>query len=454
MLLRRRLKSTGSPARLALLLLFLTLLVFFIGEWIFLEIMKQSKETDLGKRLVGIGTTASAIRISGKNFLLLERNATTERFEEDPLVELETLTNELRALRARNLLRSVMIINDSGRVMLDARKKLYTGEVYPLLYLDEEEIRTAFSGEAATSPLYRVEGNPYKRCYVPLFSSGREVTAVLRLEASRDYFRELNHMKSYLTWLGILVFFLLMFVASLFYKLLKNLLLSEETLAQTDRLQSLGAMAAGLAHEIRNPLGIIRATAESIGEELPQEAEQQGLIRSIIDEADRMNQLMTRFLQFAGPTPEKDISTKCGIPGVIRSVAEMVRKELDKKSILLETDIEENLPPAAMDEKSLRQILLNLVLNSSEAVGKNGRIEIRARSRKKKILVEVADTGRGIPSKDIDRVFDPFFTTREGGTGLGLFVTRMLVERAGGTIAISSRSPRGTLVSLALKTAG
>ncbi len=453
--IRYRGSFVRTPARLALLLLILTLCVFLAGSWFVFEVVRQSKERDLARRLIGIGQTA-AVHLNGKSFSLLELADSAGQFDFALLKtlsgspEFETLRVALKELRIRNVLRSVMIIDASGRVIIDARDKFTLGEPNPFLALDEKEIREAFSGEATTSPLYRVRHNPYKRCYVPLRTSTGEVAAVLRLEASRDYFVDLARIKNALYWLGGIVFCLLALVAMLFYKLLQSLLHTEETLAFTDRLQSLGAMAASLAHEIRNPLSIIRATAESAADELPLDAEQQSLLRDIVGETERLNHLITQFLQFAKPSLGSTSTQVCEAKKVIESVTSMLAKELERQSIKVDVNTTETLPKLHIDEKSLRQILLNLFLNAKEAIGENGTIEVRAFPRRRRAIIEVIDNGRGIPENIMLEIFDPFFTTKEDGTGLGLFVSRMLVERAGGILTLSSQKNKGTCATITM----
>ncbi len=414
------------------------------------QVLKYSKERDLGYRLLGIGQTAAAVFFHGNNFLLLERSATVELYKDDPLDEYSMLQNALRELQVKNALQNIMIIDNGGHVLMDSENSFYLGEEYPLLALDAMEMKSAFSGKPAVSPLYRIEGNPYKRCYVPLYNSKNEVTAVLRLEASRDYFQSLVRIKRHISWLGIIVICLLFLVAILFYKLLESLLKTEETLAMTDRLQSLGTMAAGLAHEIRNPLSIIRATAETLSEESASDPDRQNLLGSIIDETDRLNQLLTRFLESSRPLPD-DKSCSVSHPGeVIRSVISLLEKDFAKKAIQLRIDAEQELPGVGIDEKSLRQVLINVLLNAGEAIGEKGGVTVSARKKRNIVIIEVSDTGRGIQEKDLPRVFDPFFTTKDKGTGLGLFVSRMIIGRAGGRIFFAKTGESGSSVQIEL----
>lgn len=443
-------KFRKSPFLLSILLLAATFLIFFLSGYAALELLKLSKERDLGSRMLAIGRTLAMAGLSGQSFFLLERPLTPLSVMDDPLEEIDNIRQLLREVRAENNLRTLMIIDGDAHVLIDSRDEFSTGEEYPLLRFDENEIEMAFSGEPAASPLYRVGGNSHKRVYVPLKNSSGEATAVLRLEASRDYFSELRDMRDAMLWIGFVVFCLLAFMALIFYTMLARLIRMEHSLAFADRLKSMGALAASLAHEVRNPLSIMRATAESVSEELQPNAEQQPLLRSIIEEIDRMNELMSRFLQFASPSIESNPDAAADAETTIASVVSFFQKDMQKQSIQIKGESEKNLPPVAMEEKSLRQILLNLLINAKDAIGEKGVIEVRSRRRKQNILIEILDDGRGIPAENIPRVFDPFFSTREGGTGLGLFVSRMLAERAGGSLEIANREGRGARALLIL----
>jgi signal transduction histidine kinase len=445
-------KFLKSPASLALLLLLMTVLVFSAGGWYVFELVRQSKEKDLEPRLLGIGQTAAAVFLNGKNFYLLEQAVSLENFEEDTLEELPSLKQSLKDLVMQNSLRNAMILDRDANVLSDALNKFTPGEDYSFFILDEIEIDKSFSGIPSVSILYYVEDIPYIRAYIPLKNTAGEVTAILQIEAGQNSFQDIYRIRYAMYWLGIIIILLLTLVAVLFYRLLKSLLRTEETLALADRLQSLGAMAAGLAHEIRNPLSIIRVTAESVAEEIPEDAEQQPLLASIVDETDRLNQLITQLLQFTKPAGKKERSAHCDVKKALQATLTIIKKDLEKKSIKVSISIEENLQPARIDEKSLRQVLLNLVLNAREAIGKDGEIVINISSAKNKCIIEITDSGSGISKNRITRIFDPFFTTKDSGTGLGLFVSRMLVERAGGTLDIKSRGKKGCIARIEVET--
>lgn len=218
-------------------------------------------------------------------------------------------------------------------------------------------------------------------------------------------------------------------------------------LVQAERLATIGKMAAKITHEIRNPLSSIGLNVELLEEELAQKGdpkESQQLLRAIKGEVERLAGLSEEYLRVARrPVPRLE---KENLGDLVRELVEFVRPELERARVKSAIELAEPLPPVAFDEGQIRQALLNLVRNAREAMQPDGgelRIAIRAAAGGGLDLV-VEDTGGGIPDEAREKIFDPFFTTKERGTGLGLSVTRQIVEAHGGAIACEARSPRGT----------
>jgi signal transduction histidine kinase len=437
-----------SVAWWMLLLLAVILVVVYGSGWYLLQLVKESKERDLGLRMLSIGQTA-AMQLERANWSLedfadADGNVDPEllaTYSESPA--LKDLRAWLLRLKDQNDLHTVMIVNANNQILIDAEGKYAAGEQFPFLEIDQVEIENAQAGTPSTSPLYRVRDFPYKRSYTPLLGRGNRVLGLLRLEASRDYFEELVGLKHRLYWLGLVCALLLASAGVLFYRLLKHLIRAEEAIAFTDRLQSLGTLAAGLAHELRNPLGIILATSEGLRDELPEKGEQRQLVTDIIQECQRLNTLIAQFLAFAQPVKPAE-AQPFQITSAVESVLGLLRKDLEKKQIAIQTSYQEPLPLLQMDEKSVRQVLLNLLLNAKDAIDSGGRISVRVERKRRWVSIEINDNGRGIPQRDLKAIYEPFFTTKPEGTGLGLFISRTIVERSGGKIDISSEPGKGT----------
>ncbi len=426
-----------TPALPTLFLLALVLVVFLAAGGYTSLVLKRSKEADLGRRLESVGTTAAAIHLNGYHYATLDSGATPDSFMADSWNEITDMRYSLRLLAERNNLESVMIIDLLGKVLLDSAGEFYPGEDFALLELDQDEMQIAMSGVPSTTIYYRVGDSSHKRCYIPLKNSEGKVTALLRIEASQDYFQDIRNVQEALIWVGAVILALLSVLGFLFYRMLKALMETRESLAFADRLKSIGALAAGLAHEIRNPLGIIRITVESLAEELPENPEQQALLKSILEETDRLNHLVSQFLQFAGPSDSSGASF-CQPDRLIEAVIDMARKDISRHSLTVFKDIEPDLPQAAVGEKGLKQVLLNLILNARDASPEGGAITVSCRRKRRGIIIEIQDQGPGIPPENRELIFDPFFTTKEGGTGLGLFVSRMIIQQCGGELSVDS----------------
>ncbi len=221
----------------------------------------------------------------------------------------------------------------------------------------------------------------------------------------------------------------------------------EEQLRGAERLSAVGELSAMLAHEIRNPLGSIRGTAEILRDDFrPGEAKYE-FLEILLKETDRLNRVVEDFLRLARPI---DVERKtCDLVAELREVVTLLGGQAAGRQVRLELEAAD-IPPVAGDGERLRQVFFNLLLNGIQATGPGGRVAVRvtpvAASGDTPAGVELAfsDTGKGIPAADLERVFAPFFTTKEGGTGLGLAITQRIVEAHGGTIAVESEAGKGT----------
>jgi two-component system NtrC family sensor kinase len=224
-----------------------------------------------------------------------------------------------------------------------------------------------------------------------------------------------------------------------------------------NKLASIGRLAAGVAHEINNPLAIINEKAGlikdifSFRKEYAGDAKLNGLVDSIISSVERCGTITKRLLNFARHI-EVSVQT-LSIQSVINDVLGFLVKEAEYKSITIEVNIPDDIPEFESDRGKLQQILLNLINNAFAAMAEGGLLEIKvSRRNDDEIAVMVADNGCGISESDMKRVFEPFFTTksRTGGTGLGLSITYGLVQEIGGTIQVHSTVGKGTRFNIML----
>jgi len=217
------------------------------------------------------------------------------------------------------------------------------------------------------------------------------------------------------------------------------------------RLASIGGLAAGVAHEIRNPLSSIKGFATYFSERYSHIPEDKKTAEIMIREVERLNRVISQLLELAKPVniEKKPVS----ISMLIQHDLKVVERDADKKNIMInDRDIPEDLPPIELDMDRMSQVFLNLYLNAIEAMSDGGILSINAaREQDNRILrITVADTGRGIDKKDLAHVFDPYFTTKQSGTGLGLSIVHRIIESHNGEVTIESEPGKGTTVTILL----
>jgi signal transduction histidine kinase len=225
-------------------------------------------------------------------------------------------------------------------------------------------------------------------------------------------------------------------------------------LVRREKLSALGRLAAGVAHDVRNPLHSIGLTLQHLQEtsrpdEDAQASEFDRSVDIIRGEIRRLDQLVGNFLSFA--KSERRERERIDLGDLLRETERLVQKEAERRNVVLELDVDGTTPPVSADAESLRSSILNLVLNSFEAMPDGGRLRLELSRQGDSAVVEITDTGQGIPEEHQEHVFDFAYTTREGGTGLGLaMVHHCVVEEHGGQVSLDSKPGQGTRVRMAL----
>ena len=226
----------------------------------------------------------------------------------------------------------------------------------------------------------------------------------------------------------------------------------EAQLHQAERLAALGQMVAGVSHEIRNPLGIIRSTAELLGGLPNADGTQKKLSAVIVEESSRLNNIVTEFLDFARPqTPN---IRDCSLSEIIQKNLSFLQPELRKFQVQVSENLDGKNYPLKADPEMLYRAFLNVFINAIHSMSHGGSMHIAAREDKENYVVTIRDNGCGISKEDLNRVFNPFFTTKERGTGLGLSIVKKIIEVHSGTISIKSQPGEGTTVTVTLPKSG
>lgn len=220
-----------------------------------------------------------------------------------------------------------------------------------------------------------------------------------------------------------------------------------EQLLQAERLAALGELSAGIVHEIRNPLAAIKGAVEILEDGLSQENPRHEFAQIARSEVDRLNKLVSEFVNFARAPKLTKTSTDAN--ALIASVASLLRRQAAAQAVLIEIDLSPNLPKISIDSEQIKQVLLNLAVNALQTMPDGGKLFIRTFRKDDAVIIAVEDTGGGIPAGIIGRIFDPFFTTKEKGLGLGLSVANKIVSQHGGKLDAENNS-RGAVFYLSL----
>lgn len=223
----------------------------------------------------------------------------------------------------------------------------------------------------------------------------------------------------------------------------------ERQVRESERLAAIGQLAAGAAHEIRNPLTAVKGFMQLMRSDLPDEHENFDLV---LAEIDRIERLVNDLLLMARPAPLQ--TAPCDVNRLIEKVAVLLRAQAHPHGIVIETDLAPDLPEIEADGRQLRQVLFNLGRNAIEAMSDGGILRFETLTEgidgSPAVTVRVADTGHGIGAEDQARIFEPFFTTKVGGTGLGLAVVYAIIRSHHGTIDVASGDGRGTVFTVRL----
>lgn len=213
---------------------------------------------------------------------------------------------------------------------------------------------------------------------------------------------------------------------------------AHSSMRRMERMSLLGQLAAGLAHEIRNPLGSLIGSVEILAESLGKDHPKFEFIEILQKEHRRLRDKLNEFLTFAKP------ASPCILPNsindIVQATVQLVEKQAAKSGCTIILDPGTSLDDVPVDADQLKQILLNLLLNACQEMSEGGTITVTTKSGRESFCISVSDQGKGIDTNNIDKIFEPFYTTKKDGTGLGLAIVKQLVESMNGTITVQSGS--------------
>lgn len=428
----------GSSKRYLAVALFTALLILLINVvwWAYYGRTEKLLERSLSRRLVTIAQSVSlAIDTRTLDDLLMGSDAASARVD-----------GLLTRLREADSVGELFVLNDNYRII--ATSNLEPDSVYLLAELNGPYIDSVLfrqSTRAISTPSYKSGDLYLKSAYSPLLDSSGSVAAVLGVEASVDYFDSLSALKRDLYYATALSIAGGIVLGLLFLLLQRGLNRAEQQLFLGETQRHLGRMVAVVAHEVRNPLMIIRASAERMAGKFKADEAQY-----IVEETDRLNGIVSGYLEFAraeGSLLSGEQPEEFDLVELVQSVKKHFLQRYSQEQV----DWLVLPEPLALRlrgyRRSLRQVLLNLLINSAEACLADGKpiaVGVRLRDLGATVELSVVDRGPGISKKELKKLFTPFYTTKQAGSGLGLYLTRRLITEMGGTLEIQSEPGKGT----------
>jgi PAS domain S-box-containing protein len=225
---------------------------------------------------------------------------------------------------------------------------------------------------------------------------------------------------------------------------------TQEQLLQSEKLAAMGRLTSQIAHELNNPLYGIMNTLELLKTEVSPQSKRRKILEMALSETVRLTDLLRKMLSFS--KPDEEAKHRVDVNVVLEEILILVRKQLQENSIKIYTSFEKDLPEVYASRNQLRQVFLNMVSNARDAMPERGTLTIKTMSTRHDVRIEIADTGAGIREEHLDKIFEAFFTTKEGtkGVGLGLSVCYGFIKEHGGDIKVSSRRGKGSAFTIIL----
>ncbi|MDZ7363890.1 MAG: ATP-binding protein [candidate division KSB1 bacterium] len=430
-------KSSRTLVIAVSIMIVIVLAAFNLGSWLFLNRLNRTLEEELENRLSAVaGLVARQIQTTVFPDLVAAGQRVIAKSYLDPLID--NLPGEVNA-------QNIFLIDRQFLTLKSNRDFFEPGEEISYLHSDSSEVRRAWAGEITSSPVRTFAGNRFKAAYAPVRDSRGAIVCLVVIEASADFLNLLQPARRQLVIGGIASLVVLVTFAFFLYNAISLFLRTQENLRRSEKLAAMGQMAAAVAHEIRNPLGIIKSTAYVLRQRYENSAAPDELFEFIPSEVRRLNHLVNDFLSL---TRDKQLNLSPGdLVKTVEKALAMVRSDEQANGVAWNFTSATPSLPLRHDEEAVTQVLLNLLLNAIQAMQGKGSIEVRVQEEHEKgrnmAHVIVQDTGPGLPDEP-EKIFEPFFTTKTRGSGLGLAVCKQLVEKHGGRIVAESEKGKGT----------
>ena len=411
---------------------------FLSINWYYYHLTRERLNEDFTTRLVTLASLVS---------LELGGAPATDGDPDPPSPAVpDTFIARLRGMSITFDLANILVVREDGMTLLALHPDLFPpGELYPHWDMDYRTIIAALEGVPAATSIYRAPDGTYMMAgYAPLPLHTGAAGTVAAVEASADFLGGLEELRTVLIAATVISIVGIALFTWFVLKATGSLIRARESLMRSETFASLGRMAAGIAHEIRNPLFIIRTSAEKLKETNPERAAE--IDGFIIDEVDRLDAILTDYLLFARDEPMR--RERMDLVTILRRSVRLVRESIEPAGPALVEHYTVPEAPFRGEEKKLQQAFLNILLNAEQSTAEGDTITVTITRRDDRYRISFADTGNGIPDREREKIFEPFYTTKPTGSGLGLAIVKRVVEDHGGEVTITSRAGAGTTVSI------
>ncbi|HYJ33145.1 MAG TPA: ATP-binding protein [Candidatus Binatia bacterium] len=438
---------------------FIGALVLVINGTVFYSIRTSQAmlDVELGKRLEGTAQIAALLvrpeQIRSLGAAVRDSAAAVQDSVTDFVVQMDAIeaSDKVRAAWSRLAegaeASNVLLVDRSSHVLL--RLKEPFGFERDVLTLDPASLATALIGEPSHSPLYEKDRQYLRSGYAPVVDEDGQVLGAVVVEGGSRAFRPLEAIRTSLFGAALFASLLIVLIWAGYQRTVGHLNRIEENLRHTDLLASVGQVAAGVAHEIRNPLAVLRGASQRLQKyENLNQAQRAELLAMIDEEVSRMGTVVQNFLDLS--RRPKGESVDFELRPVLERSIDILRVELDRSKVSLEYEWDAPEMMVEGDPSAMHHVFLNLALNARDVMKDGGRLRVRVQGKKGEARIQFEDTGPGVPKAIRNKIFEPFYTTRATGTGLGLaFVDRIVTEH-GGSVTVGSAPSGGALFEIRL----
>ncbi len=459
--------------RTKVVLVFLLPALLTLGLFIFYAGMRlqEGLDAELGRRLISVGQAASALLSSSVVTSFLPEDQESRSYR--------NLQQKLRRLKESTGVQRIFVFDQKRRSLLDT-EKMPVGQEYVQLSFEESELGAVWQGKPRASVLFQRRGGAlYKAGFAPLVGEDQRILAAIGVEGSASYFVILRRTQRSLLLFALLSLGLVVVSGFLFSRFVvapvRRLVRATEVIGQGElqhevpvleqdeigllartmdemrrnilaRDRQMQMMLSGIAHEVRNPLGGMELFTGILEEELVEQPEKQAHVQRIQRELRYLAEVVKSFLEYARPmaldlrrVEWKDFSEELRL---------LLRSDCEKHqiSLILSSDAEEAV--FHFDRTRMQQALLNLLQNAIQASPSGAAVFLQISQQDEGYCIQVIDEGKGMSAEVLEKVLEPFYTTKEKGTGLGLPLAARIVERHGGAMDLHSEVGRGTTISL------